>query len=765
MLFRSGTTTGSVWNFTVGGGEETTAIAYWRLDETSGSTAYDSVGSSNGTLVNMDNSDWVSGMVSGALDFDGADDYVAIARSSVLETGNATTHELSVSAWVKSDTIGAPANYNTIAGTGDGGWLISNSPGNDTIYFACWLLNGANGQTAIAGNTTVIFDGDWHYIAGIYDGSSVHMYVDGTDGEAGTIGGTIRNMFDNPVLLGENAAASGRNWDGLIDDVKIYDYALSSEEIYHMQSPSDSWNPSPVDGVSGVDLDADLSWSAGTGATSHDVYFGQSSPGTFQGNQSGTTFDTGTMANDTTYYWRIDEVNAGGTVTGRAWSFTTSAQISTNVVFPGATWESKTPEELGCDSSKLSQLASNIGGNGIIVRQGYVIYTWGDPAAEGEWASAVKPLYGTMLFFATEENRVSGIHDLIGNHGWTMSSEDQTMEFYHLANMTSGYMRPEYPGSAWAYNDYAMSLYAWTLFDNVYGTAHTSAAANAVVTDASHLGPLQFQDGDIIGPRWNGFPYALVTTPRDFARLGWFWLNKGNWDGVQLLPQHYFDDYMRAQVPSSMPRTSGSEGSDYLGVGSMGGDTDQTQYGPGVYGCNWWCNDDVVNWPSAPSDTVQCNGHWGPEVLTVIPSRSVVLATIGGNMGAHATGQYDTMDTNLALLTEACPEPAGGYIIVDPTNPARMVYSNTYESGHLKPVCFAGPGDPEDFFYNDTTNNLNLLTSRGARCTYITAVLQDFGGGNPGTGTALDTKLDEWEGYITQLENAEIGRASGRERV
>ena len=102
------------------------------------------------------------------------------------------------------------------------------------------------------------------------------------------------------------------------------------------------------------------------------------------------------------------------------------------------------------------------------------------------------------------------------------------------------------------------------------------------------------------------------------------------------------------------------------------------------------------------------------------------------------------------------PSLPTGTIIVDPNNSARMIYHATYENGRLKPVCFAGPGDPEDFFYNNTAANLSLLTSRPARCTYITAVLQDFGGGNPGTGAALDTKLDEWEGYITTLENAGV---------
>ena len=86
--------------------------------------------------------------------------------------------------------------------------------------------------------------------------------------------------------------------------------------------------PSPGNGASNVSVNADLSWSAGSGATSHDVYFGTSSnpgAGQFQGNQAGTSFALGTLANGTTYYWRIDEVNAAGTTTGTVWSFTTQS--------------------------------------------------------------------------------------------------------------------------------------------------------------------------------------------------------------------------------------------------------------------------------------------------------------------------------------------------------------------------------------------------------------------------------------------------------
>ncbi len=89
-------------------------------------------------------------------------------------------------------------------------------------------------------------------------------------------------------------------------------------------APGQASSENPANGATGVAIDADFSWTVGAGATSHDVYFGITSPGTFQGNQVETTFDTGTMANNTTYYWRIDERNAGGTTTGTVWSFTTA---------------------------------------------------------------------------------------------------------------------------------------------------------------------------------------------------------------------------------------------------------------------------------------------------------------------------------------------------------------------------------------------------------------------------------------------------------
>jgi hypothetical protein len=115
-------------------------------------------------------------------------------------------------------------------------------------------------------------------------------------------------------------------------------------------APGAASSPSPSNSATGVSITTDLSWSAGSGATSRDVYFGTTSPGTFQGNQTATTFDTGTMANDTTYYWRIDEINAGGTTTGTVWSFTTIVAAPGSASSPSPA-DSATDIAVGADLS------------------------------------------------------------------------------------------------------------------------------------------------------------------------------------------------------------------------------------------------------------------------------------------------------------------------------------------------------------------------------------------------------------------------------
>ena len=96
-----------------------------------------------------------------------------------------------------------------------------------------------------------------------------------------------------------------------------------------LEPPVKAVSPSPANGTTEQSIEANLSWVDGGGAETFDVYFGTApSPGSgeFKGNQSGTSFDPGTLDYDTTYFWRIDSTNSDGTTTGDVWSFTTEKE-------------------------------------------------------------------------------------------------------------------------------------------------------------------------------------------------------------------------------------------------------------------------------------------------------------------------------------------------------------------------------------------------------------------------------------------------------
>lgn len=119
--------------------------------------------------------------------------------------------------------------------------------------------------------------------------------------------------------------------------------------------PQKAINPNPPAGSGDQSINVDVSWSDGGDATSYDVYFGiDSSPdsGELKGNQTGTSYDPGTLAYDTTYYWRIDAVNTAGTTTGDIWSFTTtpnssSAPTINNPKLVGTTFTLSVPTQVG----------------------------------------------------------------------------------------------------------------------------------------------------------------------------------------------------------------------------------------------------------------------------------------------------------------------------------------------------------------------------------------------------------------------------------
>ena len=134
------------------------------------------------------------------------------------------------------------------------------------------------------------------------------------------------------VLYGDNPVTTGM-LNLVIDEDQSGDSerAHTTEQVGYVVFensgvlPIPASKPNPANGATNVSTTPALSWTAGSGAIFHDVYFGtDSSPG-FIGSQEGSTFDPGTLDEETTYYWRIDENGDQGTTSGIVWSFTTGS--------------------------------------------------------------------------------------------------------------------------------------------------------------------------------------------------------------------------------------------------------------------------------------------------------------------------------------------------------------------------------------------------------------------------------------------------------
>ncbi|MCB1060003.1 MAG: trypsin-like serine protease [Calditrichaeota bacterium] len=123
---------------------------------------------------------------------------------------------------------------------------------------------------------------------------------------------------------------TGTRWLGVMlmysdtiaaNNVTSYDDAA---RVYiALAPPGQATDPSPNNGQVSIDTQALLTWVAGGGATSHNVYWGESNPPPFKANQTGTSYDPSWMWPGHVYYWRIDEVNSAGTTIGQVWHYTT----------------------------------------------------------------------------------------------------------------------------------------------------------------------------------------------------------------------------------------------------------------------------------------------------------------------------------------------------------------------------------------------------------------------------------------------------------
>jgi len=230
---------------------ESVLVSQWDLDEGTGPTTTDSTGNDIGTLQN--GAMWTTGHTGAAVNLDGVDDYISVTN---LAVGGPA---LSLTAWVKNSSLASGIDQRFISKADDAT--------EDSTYWMLGLTSGEQHRLQFrlrAGGVTATLTasvGDlplntWYHVAATYDGSTMRLYLNGTEIDSIAKYGSIAAGGSLPVEIGRSPDGSN-HLRGAIDDVRIYRSALDATEIAALvgdgvsanQPPSVSLT-SPADGAS-----------------------------------------------------------------------------------------------------------------------------------------------------------------------------------------------------------------------------------------------------------------------------------------------------------------------------------------------------------------------------------------------------------------------------------------------------------------------------------------------------------------------------------
>lgn len=227
-----------------------TPAAYWAFEEGSGTAAQDISGYGNRGAIS--GADWrKEGIGNYALGFDGENDCVKVKHSDSLNI----TADITVEAWVKLSGSPTVLGHDMCVvdkyrGSNNAGYSlqVDSYYGKDTLGFYL----GNNDKTTRLWSRTSLAVGMWYHVAGVYDGSQMKVYVNGKVENLMGYNGGIASYQDYLFILGEGQELpentpvtssqsylfiGGSYWSdeaflqGVIDEVRIYDRALSAEEI------------------------------------------------------------------------------------------------------------------------------------------------------------------------------------------------------------------------------------------------------------------------------------------------------------------------------------------------------------------------------------------------------------------------------------------------------------------------------------------------------------------------------------------------------
>jgi len=347
-------------------------------------------------------------------------------------------------------------------------------------------------------------------------------------------------------------------------------------------------------------------------------------------------------------------------------------QISTQTYWPTQGWRTSTPEEQGLDSDKLTKLLQEIQTQNIqidsllVIRNGSVLldadfYNPYDGTFPHDMASVTKSVMTTLIGIAADQGKIKLDQPLVSFFpNRTIANLDTRKEHItvrHLAGMVNGFVSgcmaadeatldamraaPDWvqaaldrkmvhePGTSFCYDSPGMHLLSAILQESTGMTALEFAQLNL------------FEPLGIREAIWESDPQGythgwgdLHLKPRDAAKLGYLWLNKGVWEGVQIISASWVEDAVK-------PHTNAGEDD---------------------YGYGWWVSE----------DSYYAFGRGGQNIK-VVPALNAIVVTTGRGF------EYDEITPYLiaAVIDPAKPLPA---------NPAGVAHLNAGLAALVKPL-------------------------------------------------------------------------------
>ncbi|MCF7972327.1 MAG: protein kinase [Phycisphaerae bacterium] len=158
------------------------------------------------------------------LSLDGNGDWVDCGQNAQYNF----VSEISISMWIKVKTFDSP--YQAIITKGNHAWEFLRRPFGGMVGFHCQGLEVQSNELGVLVGHKELDDDQWHHLVGVYNGTRIYQYIDGELDTSAPARGKI-NLDNGPVCLGKSQPFPGSTWNGRMDEVRIYNHALSLPEI------------------------------------------------------------------------------------------------------------------------------------------------------------------------------------------------------------------------------------------------------------------------------------------------------------------------------------------------------------------------------------------------------------------------------------------------------------------------------------------------------------------------------------------------------